>query len=80
VQAHAVVDLLDLRGRDRQLRSVPAVLVVAVLYDRVQPIVAAVELDHDQDAVLRGRPIIAQGAGGSGQEQGDRRAAGQERR
>ena len=77
VQPHAIVDLLHLAGRDRQLRPALAVLVVAIRHHGIQPVVAAVELDHDQDAALRGRPVVGQGARGPGQEQRDRRAAGQ---
>ena len=79
VQADAIVDLLHLAGRDRELRPALAVLVVAVGHHGVQPVVAAVKLDDDQDAALRAGRLAGQGIGGPGQEQRDRRAAGQKR-
>ena len=74
-----IVDLFDLARRNRELGPPLAVLVVAIRYHRVQTVVAAIELDHDQDSPLRGRRCAGQGIRGAGQKQWDRFSAGQER-
>jgi hypothetical protein len=79
VQPDMVVDLPHLGGGDLELGPPLAILVVPIRDDRIQAVVAAVELDHDQDPALRrGRSILSEGARGAGQEHRDRRATGQE--
>jgi hypothetical protein len=56
VQADSVVDLLHVRGRDRQLGPALAVLIVAVWHHSVQAVVAAIELDCDHVAAVRRCP------------------------
>ena len=48
-----VVDFPHVRGRDLDRRPLLSILVVAIGHDGIQAVVAAVELDDDQDAAFR---------------------------
>ena len=67
-------------GFDPQRWPMFAILVVAIGNDRVEAVVAAVELDDNQDTSLRSRARIGgQRRRRAGQERRDGRAAGQQR-
>src|SRR5262249_2782940 len=66
VEADPVVDPEDAFGGDVQPRAAFAVLVILEGDDGVEPVVAAGQLDDDED-VARGR--LAHGPGGAGEEE-----------
>ena len=77
MQADLVVDLdQPLLGQPERL-AVLRIAVVPERDDRVDAVVAAVELDDDQDAAVL---LGAGGAGGARQEAGQRRRQGDQRR
>ena len=77
MQADAIVDLQEFLLGDSQGLPVPLVPLVGEGDDRVDPVIAAVELDDDEHApVLRGRS----GPGRPGEEAGDGRREGQQGR
>ncbi len=49
-----VVDFLDFGYRDLNCRSLLAIFIIAIGYDGVQPVIAAIELNDDQDPAACG--------------------------
>ena len=79
VEADAVVDLRDGLCVEAQLRAVLAVVVVGVGGDGVQAVVAAVELQDDEDAAVGvALRLGGQGVGRAGEEGRHGGAAGQQ--
>ncbi len=75
MKPNVVVDLLDLPCPDLDLGTPLAILVIAIRHHGVEPVVAPIELDHDEDPTLH----VRHGTCGPGEEQRNGRAAGQER-
>ena len=80
MQADVVVDLPDVRRRDLDRRPSLSILVVAIGNHGVQAVVAAVELDDDQDAALRAAACLssASAAAERARNERDRLPAGEQ--
>jgi hypothetical protein len=81
MQANMVVDLFHIRSRDLDRRPLFSIRVVAIGNNRVQAVVATIELDDHQNAAFRvGRWPIRQRSSRAGQKQRDSLPAGEQGR